>query len=151
MINIGILTCSNSINESGCSGIGCYDAAYDRTGKLGEHGQEIRLKGVINCAGCPGKSGFDKILRRVRSLVASGAEAIHLGNCMELYCPFISKYEEAISKAFPELKVVRGVHPSPPAEILSVVENNKEIRGYDRPTSIEVIIAAYAAASEGVK
>jgi len=148
MVKVGILTCSNSVNESGCSGIGCHDAAYSRTGKLGEHGEEVRIMGMINCAGCPGKSGFDKILRRVRSLTASGAEVLHLGNCMEVYCPFISKYEQAINQAFPDLKVVRGVHNSPPEEILDVINKNEDIRGYNRPTSIEVLKAAIAAAQK---
>jgi len=119
MTNVGILTCSNSVNEMACSSLSCFNAAYDRTGALGEHNDEIRIKGMVNCAGCPTKIGFGKILRRVNSLIASGIEVLHFGNCMVGFCPFISKYEQAIQEANPGLKIVRGVHPVPPDDAMA--------------------------------
>lgn len=68
---------------------------------------------MISCAGCPGKFGYEKILRKINALVASGAEVLHLAKCMVEFCPFISKYEQVIQKAYPTLKIVRGTHADP--------------------------------------
>jgi predicted metal-binding protein len=121
MTNIGILTCSNSTQDVGCSSFGCLNAAYDREGTFAQYPEGVRIKGIINCAGCPGLRGHDKILKRVRALVASGVEAIHLGACMVMGCPFVAKYEKAINQAYPDLKVVRGTHAAPPAELADLL------------------------------
>ncbi len=117
MTDIGILTCSNTTQDVGCSAFGCLKAAYASEGAFAAYADGVRVLGVINCAGCPGKTGHDKILRRVGALAASGVSAIHLSFCMLNTCPFVAKYETAITKAFPELTVVRGTHPELAREI----------------------------------
>ncbi|KHK00815.1 CGGC domain-containing protein [Desulfovibrio sp. TomC] len=118
MTDIGILTCSNTTQDVGCSTFGCLRAASEGTGHFAGYADGVRVVGVINCAGCPGRHAHDKILRRVGALAASGVTAIHLAACMVESCPFVGKYERTIQAAYPELAVVRGTHPQPPAEFL---------------------------------
>lgn len=117
MTDIGILTCSNTTQDVGCSAFGCLKAAHEGMGGFAAYPDGVRVLGVINCAGCPGKHSHDKILRRVGALAASGVSAIHLSFCMLNNCPFVAKYEAAIKNAFPDLKVVRGTHPELGEEI----------------------------------
>lgn len=142
MAHVGILTCSSAVQEMGCSSsMLCFDAAYDKTGALSAYPGDIRIKGIISCAGCPGKLGARKILRRVNALVASGVDVLHLGNCMVTHCPFIAKYEQAIREANPELKIVRGVHPAPlpPEQMAQVGERYVAELNAQRPTTPEII------------
>ena len=141
MTNVGILTCANSVQEMACSGFLCYKAAYEKSGAFADHPEEIRIKGMISCAGCPTKNGFEKILRRVNSLVASGVEVMHFGNCMVGSCPFLAKYEKTIQENHPSLKIVHGVHDSPyPPEIMAKVgERAHAVFNEPRPTAPEII------------
>ena len=85
MKRIGILTCSNATQEVGCCSMGCLQAAHEGTGQFAEQvqdGKNPMVMGIINCAGCPSISGFDKILNRVKNLAEMGAEAIHMSSCM---------------------------------------------------------------------
>ena len=122
MTDIGILTCSNTTQDIGCSSFGCLNAAYEGGGTFAQYPEGVRVKGIINCAGCPGTLGHAKILKRVKALIASGVEAIHMGSCMAGYCPFVAKYEKEITQAHPGVKVVRGTHPSPPAEMMEMLK-----------------------------
>lgn len=117
MTDIGILTCSNTTQDVGCSSFGCLRAAHDGAGVFAAYPDGVRVMGIINCAGCPGLRSHEKILRRVGALVASGVSAIHLAYCMLQGCPFVGKYERVIKKAYPDVAVVRGTHPAPPAEV----------------------------------
>lgn len=117
MTDIGILTCSNTTQDVGCSAFGCLKAAHEKAGPFAAYPDGVRVMGIINCAGCPGLRSHEKILRRVGALVASGVSAIHLSFCMVNGCPFIGKYETAIKKAFPDVAVVRGTHPAFPEEV----------------------------------
>jgi predicted metal-binding protein len=117
MPDIGILTCSNTTQDVGCSSFGCLKAAYAGEGTFGAYPDSVRVMGIINCAGCPGLRSHDKILRRVGALAASGVSAVHFAYCMVEGCPFLPKYERAIREAFPELTLVRGSHPAPPAQV----------------------------------
>lgn len=118
MTDIGILTCSNTTQEVGCSTFGCLRAANEGTGLFADYPDGVRVVGVINCAGCPGRRSHDKILRRVGALAASGVSAIHLAACMVENCPFVGKYERTIKAAYPALTLVRGTHPQPSAVFL---------------------------------
>ncbi len=140
MANVGILTCASHAQELGCSGFLCYDAAYAKTGEFSGHEGDIRIKGVISCAGCPGKFGAERIVRRVNSLVASGVEILHFGNCMMMQCPFVAKYEKAIREAHPDLRIVHGVHPSPYSEEMlpAVGERVTRLFTEQRPTTPEI-------------
>lgn len=122
MTFIGILTCSNTSQDIGCSSSACFHAAYEKDGTFAAYGDEVRIAGVINCAGCPGRDGHDKILRRVSALTASGVQAIHLSSCMTKWCPFVAKYESAIKAAHPEVAVVRGTHAPLPERIMARLE-----------------------------
>ncbi|WP_300161139.1 CGGC domain-containing protein [Solidesulfovibrio sp.] len=117
MTDIGILTCSNTTQDVGCSAFGCLKAAYEGEGAFSAYPDGVRVMGVINCAGCAGKRSQAKILRRVGALAASGVSAVHLSFCLLNSCPFVAKYEAAIKEAFPDLAVVRGSHPALPEEI----------------------------------
>jgi predicted metal-binding protein len=121
MTDIGILTCSNATQHVGCSSFGCLGAAYDREGAFAQYPDGVRIKGIINCAGCPGTHGHGKILKRVNALVASGVQAIHMSNCMVGGCPFIGKYENVIKEAHPGVEIRRGTHPQPPAEMFEKI------------------------------
>ena len=48
------------------------------------------------------------IMRRI--LQATGAEVIHLGNCLVHPCPTVDLYEKTIQDEL-EIEVVRGTHP----------------------------------------
>lgn len=100
-----------------CSAFGCLKAAYAGEGAFAAYPDGARVVGLINCAGCPGTHAHDKILRRVGALAASGVSAIHFAYCMLKGCPFLGKYESVIQRAFPELTLVRGSHPAPPAQV----------------------------------
>ncbi|WP_428564066.1 MAG: CGGC domain-containing protein [Solidesulfovibrio sp. DCME] len=117
MTDIGILTCSNTTQDVGCSAFGCLKAAAAGEGVFAAYPDGARVVGLINCAGCPGSHAHDKILRRVGALVASGVEAIHFAYCMVKGCPFLGKYERTIREAFPGLTLVRGSHPAPPPQV----------------------------------
>jgi len=49
-------------------------------------------------------------VRRVRTLVASGVDAIHFAYCMESLCPFKKKYQSILQAEFPETEFVNGTH-----------------------------------------
>lgn len=120
MTDIGILTCSNTTQDVGCSVFGCLRAANAAQAPFSpaEYPGGVRVVGVISCAGCAGRRSHEKILRRVGALVASGARAVHLATCMVDGCPFVARYEGAIREAFPELALVRGTHATPPEAFL---------------------------------
>ena len=120
MTDIGILTCSNTTQDVGCSVFGCLRAASDAQAPFSpaEYPDGVRVVGVISCAGCAGKRSHEKILRRVGALAASGARAIHFATCMVEGCPFLARYESVIREACPELAVVRGSHARPPEGFL---------------------------------
>ena len=121
MTDIGILTCSNTTQDVGCSCVGCLKTAHEGLPPFDAYPDGVRVLGIINCAGCPGKQGHGKILRRVGALAASGVSVIHLATCLTESCPFVGKYESVIKEAFPDLAVVRGTHPAPPGEFLEQV------------------------------
>lgn len=68
------------------------------------------LVGTINCAGCPTLFAPEKIVDRVHSLVAFGADTIHLSTCLAAACPFKNKYKNIIEQNFPQVKLVTGTH-----------------------------------------
>jgi predicted metal-binding protein len=124
MTDIGILTCSNTTQDVGCSVFGCLRAVSDGVAPFStmEYPDGARVVGVISCAGCAGKRSHEKILRRVGALVASGARAIHLATCLVDGCPFVARYEHVIGDAYPGVAVVRGSHARPPQAFLNRLE-----------------------------
>jgi predicted metal-binding protein len=109
---IGILTCANTKNDACCPSVGCLDAINKLEGTFAQYRGNggAELVGLATCAGCPTLVAPEKVLRQVRSLVASGVEAIHLSSCMTLICPFRRKYIKAIQAAFPTVEIVEATH-----------------------------------------
>ena len=112
MKKIGILTCSNTTQDLGCSSFKCLDAVYRNDGEFKRHENMggAQLVGIINCAGCPTAVAPEKLLERVRALTEVGVEAIHMASCMMALCPFKNKYAKLLENRFPEIEIVAGTH-----------------------------------------
>lgn len=109
---IGIITCSNTTQELDCCSIVCLSDLARRAGKYGDYppDDELRLSGIMSCAGCPTMAFPDKILRKVKALWEVGVTNIHFSNCMLDLCPFTGKYAAIIRREYPELNLVMGTH-----------------------------------------
>jgi len=115
MKRIGILTCGNTTGDYACSSIGCFEDFNARKGTFSAYTEEgAELVGVISCAGCPTLYAPEKIFRRVRTLAATGVEAVHLANCMVGLCPFKKKYLSLLREEFPQIVFVEGTHAVDP-------------------------------------
>ncbi len=112
MPRIGILTCSNTTQDLGCSSVSCLADLRKRRGSFAAYPAEDKLDlvGIINCPGCPTLTGPDKLLQRIRALTAFRVDAIHFANCVKALCPFKQQYEKALREAFPSIAVVIGTH-----------------------------------------
>ncbi|MCG8636047.1 MAG: CGGC domain-containing protein [Desulfobacterales bacterium] len=118
MKKIGILTCSNTTQDLGCSSFKCLEDIYAGGGEFKRYEAEggAQLAGIINCAGCPTAVAPEKLLTRVRSLAVLGVEAIHLSACVMGLCPFKKKYAGLLEKEFPGIEIVLGTHDAPEGE-----------------------------------
>lgn len=115
MKRIGILTCSNTTQDYACSSIGCFQDFNAKKGTFAKYGEEgAELVGVISCAGCPTLYAPEKIFRRVRTLAASGVDAVHLANCVMGLCPFKNKYLKLLCNEFPQIEFIKGTHTVEP-------------------------------------
>ena len=112
MARIGILTCSNTTQELGCSSVSCLANLHNRKGAFAEYpeDEELVLVGIINCPGCPTVVGADKLLQRVRALTEFNVDAIHFAYCIKALCPFREKYRKALEEKFHSIKIVIGTH-----------------------------------------
>lgn len=112
MARIGILTCSNATQELGCCSASCLADFRKRQGTFAEYpaDEKIILVGIINCPGCPTLTGPDKLLQRIKGLTAFRLTTIHFAYCMKALCPFIKKYEKALSESYPDISIVIGTH-----------------------------------------
>ncbi len=115
MARIGIITCSNMTNDMACSSFGCLQDSHTGKGKFAQYADRggAQVVGIISCSGCPTLIAPEKIVRRVRTLVASGVDAIHFAYCMERICPFKKKYRSLLQKEFPKIEFVSGTHEMP--------------------------------------
>ena len=79
MARIGIITCSNMTNDLACSSFGCLEDSHAGKGTFARYADQggAQVVGIISCSGCPTLIAPEKILRRVRTLAASGVDAIH--------------------------------------------------------------------------
>ena len=138
MKRIGILTCGNTTQDYACSSIGCFEDFNAKKGTFATYAEEgSELVGVISCAGCPTLYAPEKIFRRVRTLAASGVEAVHLANCLIGLCPFKNKYLNLLREEFPHISFVEGTHHVDPqfeemfvADFKEGVCNGKTIEGF---------------------
>ena len=112
MARIGIITCSNMTNDLACSSFGCLEDSHAGKGTFARYADQggAQVVGVISCSGCPTLIAPEKILRRVRTLAASGVDAIHFAYRMEHLCPFQKKYQSILEAEFPDISFVKGTH-----------------------------------------
>jgi len=112
MARIGILTCSNCIQETNCASVVCLADMRKRRGLFERYSKDesLDLVGIISCAGCPTVIAPEKILKRVRALAEFRLDALHFSYCITALCPFIEKYQKAINDAYPDLEIVLGTH-----------------------------------------
>lgn len=127
MARIGILNCSNSTQELGCSSASCLADLRKRRGAFADYpaDEPIDLVGIINCPGCPTLAGTDKLLHKIKSLTEFKIDTLHLSYCLKALCPFTVKYVESLQNNFPDLKVVVGTHQ----EHISADEFRDRVRG----------------------
>ena len=116
MARIGILTCSNTTQDAGCSSFMCLKGINENTGEFARYQNQggTELAGIISCAGCPTAVAPEKLLRRVRSLAFLQLDAIHLSSCVMSLCPFKNKYARLLKKHFPGINIVEGTHVESP-------------------------------------
>lgn len=112
MARIGILSCSNSTQETNCCMNACLKDFRHRKGFFERYpsNEPLDLVGVINCSGCPTNAVPQKILKKVRALAAFKLDALHLTYCMTALCPFQNAYGKIISEAYPDLEIIAGTH-----------------------------------------
>jgi len=112
MARIGIITCSNMTNDLACSSFGCLEDSHAGKGTFSRYAEQggAQVVGIISCSGCPTLIAPAKIVRRVRTLVASSVDAIHFAYCLENICPFKKKYQSILQAEFPEIAFVNGTH-----------------------------------------
>lgn len=100
---IGIIRCE--INSIQCNGVHCFEALKDNSKAFAVHNDDLLLVGFSTCGGCCGRDA----LRRVKKMVADGAEAIHLGNCVwSEKCPFKERILSAVEGL--RIPVISGTH-----------------------------------------
>ena len=113
MARIGILTCSNITQDLGCPASICLKDLRTKGGKFAGYADSIELVGIINCAGCAGILGADKLVHRIRALAELNVDAIHFSSCLIDFCPFKEQYRKMISENYPDIDVVFGTHDPP--------------------------------------
>jgi predicted metal-binding protein len=112
MAKIAIINCSNLAQELSCPAFFCLANVNAREGMFARYkgDENFGLVGLISCAGCPTALSVDKLDGRVKSLVAAGANVIHLSSCLIAVCPFKNKYVKFINDNYPQIDVVLGTH-----------------------------------------
>lgn len=107
MTKIGIIRCEIRAQE--CAGYKCLPAVRNRTAAMAQYEDELELVGYDTCGGCVLKDPGKTVERAVR-LKAMGAEVIHLGNCLDTFCPWRDLFQTSITEAT-GLPVRLRVHP----------------------------------------
>jgi predicted metal-binding protein len=123
MARIGIVTCSNMTHDLACSSFKCLEDSHTGKGTFARYAERggAQVVGIISCSGCPTRLVPEKIVRRVRTLAASGVEAIHFAACMENLCPFKGKYMSILQAEFPAIEFVAGTHEAPTEEAQAAI------------------------------
>jgi predicted metal-binding protein len=86
-------------------------AIRDKTGNFKDY-DTIELVGFDTCGGCPGRTKADKIVEKGTKLKEHGAEVIHLGTCISLYCQNKDMFMESLKKEV-GLPVIEATHGGP--------------------------------------
>lgn len=141
MARIGILTCSNTTQDMGCSSASCLADLRKREGEFSGYpnNEPLDLIGIINCPGCPTLTGPDKLLQRIKGLTEFRVDAIHFSYCITALCPFKEKYRKALEESFPKIKIIMGTHrvKITPQEFRDKV---KKLFSQERTTMVDVIL-----------
>ena len=107
---IGIITCSNAVNDLDCCAAPCLRDICNRAGHFKDYPENACLVGMLSCPGCPTSAYPEKIMRKVKSLAEFEVTAIHFSFCMVALCPFLNKYIKIIEAEYPHIKLVKGTH-----------------------------------------
>ncbi|MDD5312223.1 MAG: CGGC domain-containing protein [Dehalococcoidia bacterium] len=110
---IGILTCSNITQDLGCASTRCLRALNTADSEFARYSGNVELVGIINCAGCPGIFGAEKLSNRIRTLTELNVDAIHFSSCLVDFCPNKDEYRKMINEKYPAIDVVFGTHSYP--------------------------------------
>ena len=142
---IGIITCSNVANDLDCCAAPCLHDLYNRGGKFQDYPNDssLRLTGIVSCAGCPTLAYPEKIMRKVNALHQSGVTSIHFTYCMVALCPFLNKYIDVISKAYPDITLVKGTHEADYTKEACAKFREDVKTALDKNLKMNDIIAAY--------
>ncbi|MFC1901216.1 CGGC domain-containing protein [Chloroflexota bacterium] len=104
MTKIGIIRCQEIAtmpslpnSREHCAGWNCMPAIRDKTGEFAQY-DTIELIGFDTCGGCPGRSRTTKIIEKGNMLKEHGAEVIHIGTCISLFCPNKDMFIETLEK-----------------------------------------------------
>ncbi|MFC1921048.1 CGGC domain-containing protein [Chloroflexota bacterium] len=104
MTRIGIIRCQETAmtsslpnSRSHCAGWNCMPAIWNKIGEFVQY-DTIELVGFDTCGGCPGRSRTDKIVEKGLKLKEHGAEVIHLGTCISLFCSNKDMFMEVLEK-----------------------------------------------------
>ncbi|MGE5617836.1 MAG: CGGC domain-containing protein [Sphingomonadaceae bacterium] len=95
MTKVGIIRCE--VRAQQCAGYKCFPAVRDKRGPMAAYGDGAELVGFDTCGGCVLKDPSKTVERAVR-MRDLGAQAIHLGNCLVTYCPWLDLFKESIAK-----------------------------------------------------
>jgi predicted metal-binding protein len=109
---IGIMTCANITQDLNCASSICLKDLRARSGQFAPY-DDIELIGIINCAGCSGNLGANKLTNRIRALTELNLDAIHFSSCMINLCPFKEKYSRMLKEKYPDIEIVFGTHDPP--------------------------------------
>lgn len=111
-VRVSILNCSNATKDLNCCSVSCFADLQKRKGSFAQYPEDVnlRLVGVISCAGCPTRCYPEKILKRVYSVMRFRTEYLHISNCMLAFCPFVNKYIQVIQEHYPDVKIIKGTH-----------------------------------------
>lgn len=107
---IGIITCSNAVNDLNCCAAPCLRDVNNRAGSFKDYSENLQLTGIISCPGCPTLAYPEKIMHKIESLVEFDIVAIHFSFCMVSLCPFLNKYLQIIKELHPDIKLIKGTH-----------------------------------------
>ncbi len=114
MEKIGILTCTNTTQDVGCSSMACFNDFNAQSGEFKRYETDgAEIVGIVNCAGCPTVVAPEKILNKIELLTFNGATSVHFSTCLMILCPFKAKYKKVIKERFPGVEIVEGTHEAP--------------------------------------
>lgn len=140
MTRIGILTCSNITQDLGCPASICLKDLRAKGGEFARYDDGAELVGIINCAGCPGILGSEKLVHRIRALAELDVDAIHFSSCLIDFCPFKEQYRKMIGERYPGIDVVFGTHDPPEGITPEIfIQAVRELVRQPKPGMIDLI------------